>query len=276
MDNPPKSPDQPATLFNGTSLIKVILVFFTGLVIIGWWLYTPPGLLGKADAAGYAVCHRIASRSFFIGDRQTPLCARCSGMYLGALLGIIYLARSGKRAGMPPLKITLVLVAFLVAFGIDGINSYLHLFPGAPGAYDPHNWLRLVTGTGLGLGIAIVLVPVVNQVVWQSFDNRPAIEGFCQLLPLLGLAVVLDLAILSNNPLLLYPLALLSALSIFLILSMVYMVVWIMVTKRENRLQNVRQLWVPFLAGFLTALIQIAVLDAGRYWLTGTWAGFNL
>jgi hypothetical protein len=49
-----------------------------------------------------------------------------------------------------------------------------------------------------------------------------------------------------------------------------------MLTRRENHFDHYRQLWVPALAGFLTALLQIALLDAGRFWLTGTWAGFNL
>jgi uncharacterized membrane protein len=267
---------RPAKLARIIPVLKVALVITTGLFLFGWWLNTPPGLLGKADAAGYAVCHRIAARSFLIGTRQTPLCARCSGMYLGALLGIVYLGWFGKRAGMPKLKVGLVLIAFLVAFAVDGGNSYLHFFPNAPGLYQPENWLRLLTGTGVGLGIAAVLVPVVNQTLWQTYDGRPALEGWRQFLPLLGLAGVLDLAVLSDNPLLLYPLALLSGASIFVILGLVYAIVWIMLGRRENRYMRYRDLWVPLMAGFLTALVQIAALDAGRFWLTHTWAGFNL
>jgi uncharacterized membrane protein len=148
--------------------------FLTGLLILAallvfsiWWRATPPGILGKAGAAAYAVCHRIASHSFSIAGQQLPLCARCTGMYLGALLGILYHLRLGKRSGMPPLKISLVLGAFLLLFAVDGINSYLHFFPGAPGLYPSQNWLRLASGTGVGLGIAAVLMPVAIQMVWQ-------------------------------------------------------------------------------------------------------------
>ncbi|RPJ42552.1 MAG: DUF2085 domain-containing protein, partial [Chloroflexi bacterium] len=152
------SPSRPASLALISRVLKVALIITTGLFLLGWGLNTPPGLLGKADAAGYAVCHRIPARSFWIGDRQTPLCARCSGMYLGALLGIVYLGLYGKRAGMPALKVSIVLVAFLIAFAIDGANSYLHFFPNVPVLYQSENWLRLLTGTGVGLGIAAVLV----------------------------------------------------------------------------------------------------------------------
>lgn len=256
--------------------LKGLLVLVVLLVFSTWWLNTPSGLLGKADAAGYAVCHQITSHSFSIGGRQLPLCARCSGMYLGALLGVVYLTRLGKRGGMPSRKIMLVLGIFLLAFGLDGINSYLHFFPGAPALYQPENWLRLLTGTGMGLGIASVLVPVTSQVFWLDYDPRPALEGWRQFLPLLGLAALLDLAVLSEIPLLLYPLALLSAGAIFLILTMVYAMIWMMLFKRENSFRRYRELWVPLLAGLLLALLQVSAFDAFRFWLTGVWTGFNL
>jgi hypothetical protein len=83
-------------------------------------------------------------------------------------------------------------------------------------------------------------------------------------------------AVLSDIPAILYPLALLSAASIFTILSMVYGIVWILVTKRDNRFDQYGQLWIPLVAGFLTSIVQIGLFDALRFWLTGTWAGFQL
>ena len=53
-----------------------------------WFAIAPPGLLGKADAVGYAICHRIGERSFHIGDRQLPLCARCTGEFFSAAIGV--------------------------------------------------------------------------------------------------------------------------------------------------------------------------------------------
>src|SRR6476660_560765 len=45
----------------------------------------PGDLRYKINALGFGVCHQIAGHSFFIDDHQLPLCARCSGIYLGAL-----------------------------------------------------------------------------------------------------------------------------------------------------------------------------------------------
>jgi hypothetical protein len=55
----------------------LLIIAFIAVLLAGLWA-TPPGLLGKADAIGYAVCHRIDLRSFHLGDRQLPLCARCT------------------------------------------------------------------------------------------------------------------------------------------------------------------------------------------------------
>ena len=120
--------------------------------VVGW----PGSLLDKADHAAYAVCHRIGDRSFFVAGRQLPLCARCSGTYLGALAGLVVLGARGhgRARDLPGLRYLLVLGLFFLAWGFDGANSYLTLFPGLPHLYEPHNLLRLITGTLEGLAIS--------------------------------------------------------------------------------------------------------------------------
>jgi uncharacterized membrane protein len=254
------------------------LVFIgVGLLLLGWLLNTPAGLLGKADAIGYAVCHRIDLRSFHLGERQLPLCARCTGMYLGAVLGLVYQGLvSRKRAGMPSKGIIVAMAFFILAFAIDGLNSFLSLIPTAPHLYDPQNWLRLLTGMGMGLAIAIAIFPGFNQTMWVDHDPRPAMGNWTKFAGLLGLAALLVVLVLTDNPLLLYPLALVSAGGVLLLLTVVYSMVWVMIMGAENRYQRINQMLLPLVAGFGMALFQIVLLDLGRYWLTGTWEGFHL
>ncbi len=257
-------------------LFKALLVAISGVLLGLWLIYTPSGLLGKADAIGYAVCHRIASRSFTIGGRPISLCARCTGMYLGALLGLVFQQRLGRRGGMPSWKAFAVLGAFFLAFAVDGGNSYLHFFPEAPGLYTPTNTLRLLTGTGMGLGIAALVYPTFHQSVWARWSPRPALSTWKQMGILVALAAALDLITLSGNPLVLYPLALLSAGTVLLVLTLVYTVVWVMVLKKVNSFASLVAMWPYLLAGFTTAFMQVAVLDLLRFALTGTWEGFLL
>ncbi len=130
------------------SASQYLVILAAVLVFAGWLVSTPSGFFGKADAIGYAVCHQISARSFHIGSFKLPLCARCSGMYLGAMTGLVFQAVVGRRrTKIPHWSILAALGVFLVAFGIDGANSYLYLIkqvsPGAlpqiPNIYIPNN-----------------------------------------------------------------------------------------------------------------------------------------
>ncbi|RPI34011.1 MAG: DUF2085 domain-containing protein [Chloroflexota bacterium] len=256
---------------------KGVIYLAAGLLLVVWLLYTPVGLFGKADAIGYAVCHRIDARSFHLDDRQLPLCARCSGMYLGAVLGLVFqYLTSNRLSGGPSWRVVAVLAVLVGAFGVDGVNSYLHLFPWAPSLYEPQNWLRLLTGTGMGIVVAVVLFPAFNQTMWIHWDQRKAIRGLPSLGLLLALGLLLDLLVMTENPVFLYPLALISAAGVLALLTMVYSMVLVMLFKLENRFQMLRQMAIPLTGGFMMALAQIAILDLVRFYLTGTWSGFTI
>lgn len=257
--------------------LKRPVYLVVGLLLLGWLFNTPAGLLGKADAVGYAVCHRIEARTFHLDDRPIPLCARCTGMYLGAVLGLVYQAILRPRhSGMPARSILFLLGLLVLAFAIDGVNSYLHFFPNALTLYEPNNTYRLLTGTGMGLVIAAALFPAFNGTVWKNWDGRPALEGLPVFGGLLLLALVLAGLVWLENPLILYPLALVSAGGVLLLLTMIYTVIWLMITRVENRFLHKRELLLPLTAGLGVAILQIAAIDFIRYWVTGTWGGFVL
>jgi uncharacterized membrane protein len=264
---------------------KYFVVAAVVLVLIGWLLNTPPGLFGKADAIGYAVCHRIPERSFHIGDYQLPLCARCSGMYLGAVLGLVFQSIVGwKRGKTPHWGIITVLVIFFLAFGVDGSNSYLYLIkqlrPGfleqIPNLYVPNNVLRLFTGSGMGLAMAVMLFPAFNQSVWADYDENKSALGWKSFGLLVAIMLVINLLVLTNSPIVLYPVALISALGVWLLLTLVYTIVWVMLMKQDNQYTKLRQLWVALLAGLTIAILQTAAIDAVRFIFTGTWGAFPL
>jgi uncharacterized membrane protein len=256
---------------------KVLIILAFGLTLIAWLVNTPPGLLGKADAIGYAVCHRIDLRSFHLGDRQIPLCARCSGMYLGAMLGLAYQWIIGRRrTGIPSWKIIVPTSIFVIAFILDGFNSFLSLFPGAPQIYQPNNTLRLLTGTGMGLAVAILLYPAFNASVWRLIDPRPAMTSFRSFVILIVIAIGLDLLVLLENPVILYPLSLISAAGVVVLLTLVYTMMLMMIFKAENRYNQFSHMIYAVIGGLTVALIQIGMLDFVRYLFTGTWDGFHL
>ena len=269
-------------------LLQRIIQWFVPLAALaafaGWMYVAPPGILGKADAVGYAVCHRIDERSFHIGGRQLPLCARCSGTFTASAVGLAFLAlTAGKRSGMPDKKFYIPFALFFLAFAVDGGNSYLYLLKGTTGAltqipnlYIPNNTLRLFTGTGMGLTMATFMFPAFNQSVWRDLDPAPVFDAWPRFLALLGLMLALDLAILTDLPIVLYPIAFISPLGVLGLLTMIYTIVWVMIMKQENAFTRLRDLWLPLLAGFTLTLLMILGIDLFRLQLTGTWGGFPL
>lgn len=264
------------------------MVVLAALLAVGAWLaISPEGVLGKADALGYAVCHRLEERSFLLDDgRQLPLCARCSGMYLGAVIGLAYQAfASGRNGNLPGWKRAAPLLLFFALFAVDGSNSYLYMlksiYPGGPfdqlqNIYTPNNTLRLFTGMGMGLGIAVALFPSYNQSVWADWQDKPALGSWKQVFTLVGLGLAACLLVLTEWDAVLLPAALISAGGVLAVLTLVYSMVWIMAMRQENTFTHWRQLWLPLLAGMTLALLQILVIDVARLWFTGTWGGFPL
>ena len=266
------------------NLVRWFVPMAALLVLAAFLFITPPGLLGKADGIGYAICHRIDERSFHLFERQLPLCARCTGEFNAAAISLIFLGFvSRKRSSMPSKGILAVLIVFFLAFGIDGSNSYLYLLkqtyevflPQIPNIYIPNNTLRLLTGSGMGIAMASVLFPVVNQTIWRDADERPTLT-WKEFGGLLGIILLVDLGILSEQPVFLYPIAFLSVLGVLALLSMVFSIVWVIIMRQENTFEILKQLWMPALAGITLTFLMISVIDLLRLKLTGTWGGFPL
>jgi uncharacterized membrane protein len=246
------------------------------VVFVAWFVYAPAGLLGKADAVGYAICHRISVRSFFIGEIQMPLCARCTGIYLGVVVGVAILIGAGRwRSGnLPPTRVIAAVVLFIGVMGVDGVNSYLTLIPGLPYVYQPQNWLRLATGILAGVAVSGLIFPVFNSTLWKDWQATPGVRSLRELFGILLVAMALAGMILSNIPILLFPLALISSGGVLLLMTLTNSVIFMLATRTENRARSWREAVIPLAAGLTIALTLIFLIDVLRYTFTGTWDGF--
>jgi uncharacterized membrane protein len=278
------SPAEPAVIAVAESapkarsrIVYALLLILAAVTAVFLW-YAPAGLLGKADAIGYAVCHRIDVRSFHLGTREMPLCARCTGTFLGAMAGwiVFLLAGRGRSAAWPPAIPAGLLAMSIVPFGLDGLNSYLTFFPFLPHVYEPQNWLRLTTGMFLGLSMTALFLPAVNQSLWKQPSTVPVLRNFREWFAYLCLAPVLIGLVLLENPIVLFPLALLSTAGILFLLTGVYTAVLLMIFRKEATAAGWRDAWPYVVAGLTLTLLQILAIDAVRYAITGTWSGFSI
>ncbi len=243
-------------------------------IICLYILATPGGPLDKADLVAYAICHRIPSHSLDVHGRALPLCARCTGTYLGAMLALAALARFRPRASeLPPIPIFLALLGFTGLMGLDGLNSYVDLLRGQPLLYLPQNWLRLLTGTLNGLMMGSILYPVTMGTWWRSYHRVPVLRNWKELAGLVVLALAAVGLVLTGWPIFLYPLAFISSAGILVMLTLVTTVMVLILARRENTASRLRDLALPLLIGLALSLLLIGTVDVMRYGLTGTLAG---
>jgi uncharacterized membrane protein len=257
---------------------KLTLLGAFGLILlIAWLLNTPPGILGKADAIGYAVCHRISSHSFYLDQRPFSLCARCTGQYLGFLWGFLFQLFSGKsRAGFPRKGFLFLLALPVIIYLLDGTNSVLHLYPGLEqfSIYEPQNSIRLFTGLFFGLSLSVLIFPLSVQTVKRDYSLEPVLKDINQWLLLIGGVIIAGIITLLETSLILYPIILASTFGLFSLLTVFYTMIWLLILNKQNSIETWRMFVGWVLGGAITALVQIITIDVIRFYLTGSWSGF--
>lgn len=271
-DQTPSNPEKKSP----TRLRWMLAVLFA-LVLSAWLINTPPGLEGKADAVGYAICHQIPARSFQVNGEPISLCARCTGMYVGAFVGLVYQFILGRRrAEWPGKGITIVFGVFFLAFAVDGTNSAATLYFGEGPLYETTNLSRLLTGTGLGLGMAGMILPTFHQSMWKRYDPRPYFLNWRQSAGYLAAGFGSAALILTGQPFFLIPFTYVGILGIMAVLVLLYCMIAMVVLNRENQADSWGDALPWLLIGLILAVLHIGAIDLGRFWLTGTWEGFHL
>jgi uncharacterized membrane protein len=263
-------PTQPAGPSPRRGRLAIAAGTLSAIVILLVAVVPPHALLAKANKVGYAICHQIPERSFFPAGRQLPLCARCTGTFLGAVLGLgaMLLLRRGRASHLPPPAVLAVLIAFVGLWAFDGLNSYLTFFPAAPHLYEPRNWLRMSTGMLNGLALISLVFPVFNFTLWSEPAAEPGIRNVGELALLLLVAAPVVLAVQAEIGFLLYPVAILSSLGVLLLLTLLNSMLAAIALRREGQARTWRQALASLSSGLALALIEIVALDLMRDWLT--------
>jgi uncharacterized membrane protein len=98
---------------------------------------------------GRIVCHQLPARSFHLWNASMPVCARCTGIYVGAAAAALLLRDSRVRMranrygghARPLLLLAVVPTALTLAFEWStGVT--------------PANWIRALAGAPLGAAVA--------------------------------------------------------------------------------------------------------------------------
>jgi hypothetical protein len=124
-------------------------------------------------AAGSIVCHQVAGRSFYLWGVQMPVCARCTGIYVGgALAAIVWYAVCGINRITGRLKADTTYGTAVRPIVVSTHVKRVLVFAAIPTAATlifewtagqmPANWMRALAGFPLGAAVVWVIASDIN------------------------------------------------------------------------------------------------------------------
>lgn len=115
-------------------------------------------------AAGALVCHQRPERSFHLGNAQLPVCARCLGLYAGAILGVAAWAGFAGVHARPSLRAQRFASSHRLRWmlALLALPTLLTVATALGGVWDPPNATRAVLAMPLGAAIAAIVTAVAT------------------------------------------------------------------------------------------------------------------
>lgn len=109
------------------------------------------------ECMGSAVCHQMAERSFIWGNGKMPLCARCTGIYIGVFFALCFLLWKKRMEGNRPFsaKQIILMLLCIIPMAADGFCSYA-------GFWESNQLLRILTGSLIGAVVPGLLLLAGN------------------------------------------------------------------------------------------------------------------
>lgn len=205
--------------------------------------------------------HEDTTHSLLLGGYQSVLCARNTGIYVGAMLALVWAwgTGRGRAQGFPSLRVALVLALLVGVMIADGVNSVVAEL-GYPSAYQPSNPLRLATGLLAGAAVGVYFLPVLNGIVWKDRDARSVLPGLRALGGLVLVLTGLWSLLVSGLDVLAVPLALLTTMASLVLFGAVNLLFLVLLLKADNRFTRARNLATFSLVAVVAALGQMMLL----------------
>ena len=101
------------------------------------------------------ICHRIPERTFIVHGHYFPVCARCTGFYIGAFSYFIFVYFFYVNYST---SVVILAVFMLIPTFLDGFTQLISF-------RESNNLLRLLTGLIGGVGLAILFKAIKLKII---------------------------------------------------------------------------------------------------------------
>ncbi len=201
---------------------------------------------------GTSVCNQSLNRSFVFTGVALPVCARCTGIYLGLFLSYIYFFVSKKRLAneLPDKKIIYIFALSILFMGIDVGTQVIEI-------RMSNNYIRLFTGLFIGCALASFLYPKTNYFLWKAKEKIKIFKSYKDVTIFLVFIFIFYFPIAEKLDACYWPAAIGAALGIIILYFNVCFLSLIIIFKKENRAERFKDL-LPFIPG--TIVLSGAVL----------------
>jgi len=174
----------PTTLRTRRPLIAWLLVLAIAMLAVLLIVGAPLAVANGHNALAFVMyatfrklCHQLPERSFFIAGHQFAVCARCTGLYLGFMLAVLFypLVRQ-LRATEAPRRQWLFIAAVPMALDV-GLNAL--------GVWENTHSSRFLTGLILSVVSVFYIMPGIAELSLRGVvSNTPTAKSGPQLLPI--------------------------------------------------------------------------------------------
>jgi uncharacterized membrane protein len=159
-------------------ILAVAILWNLAIIAAPWsWAHGHPGLASGLYFMFSPVCHQRADRSYFAFGHHLAVCNRCTGIYLGALGGLLLipwlsLVLHGKAGdGLFDIRIqSRTLLFFALALMAADVGGELL------GIRNSTPMSRFLTGVFCGIVVAFYLLPAIFEIfVKVPEESKPTV-----------------------------------------------------------------------------------------------------
>lgn len=235
------------------------------------FMLAPGGIGDKSRTLLHGLCAQTPSHTFTFGGQLLPFDARMTGIYGGVAVALAFLVARGRllRWGTPPVRVTILLAAFVVAMAADGFNS-LFTDLGLWHPWESRNELRLITGYLTGVSLGVTLSWLLGSTLYRMGSRQPGVQSPREVGVMVAGLLPYAVVVMSGATWLYAPLALVLVLSGWLTMSLLALAIVVLALRLDDRVTQLRHLHVPAAVAGIAGLAIMLVLALGRMWLERT------